>query len=91
MGFMDKLKGLLKGREKQVKDGIEKVSNTVETKVPAEHRDKVDAAAEKAKDVVDDLAGNPDPPAATTPPPAAPAEPPTTATPPAGAPPTTEP
>ena len=101
MGFMDKLKGLLKGRETQVKQGIDKVSDTVESKVPEQHRDKVEGAAEKAKDVVDDLAGNPDvpatpppatPPTAATPPPTtttSPATPPTPATPPAGEPPTT--
>jgi hypothetical protein len=57
MGLMDKVNGLLKGRETQVKDGIDTVSNKVEEKVP-QHADKVDAASQKAKDVVDDLAGN---------------------------------
>ena len=70
MGFMDKLKGLFKGRETQVKQGIDKASDVVESKVPEQHRDKVEDAAEKAKDVVDDLAGTPD----------APATPPSTAT-----------
>jgi len=89
MGFLDKIKGLLKGREQQVKSGIDTVSDKVEEKVP-QHADKVVAASEKAKDAVDSLAGNDDAPAAApaTPPAAAPATPPAAApaTPPVAAP-----
>ena len=59
MGFMDKIKGLLEGREKHVKQGIDKVSDVVERKVPTQHRDKVEGAAAKAKDMVDDLTDAP--------------------------------
>ena len=56
MGLMDKLKGLLRGRETQVKQGIDKASNAVESKVGDKHAAKVDQVAEKAKDAVDKLA-----------------------------------
>lgn len=55
MGILDKLKGLLRGRERQVKQGIDKVSNVVESKA-GKHADKVDAASQKAKEAVDKLA-----------------------------------
>jgi hypothetical protein len=78
LGLMDKVKGLLKGREKQVKSGIDTASNAVEQKVGPKHADKVDAASDKAKEAVDKLSGTTDrPPAAATPP----ATPPPTATP----------
>ena len=38
MGFLDKIKGLMKGRETQVKGGIDKVSDTVEKKVAGPRR-----------------------------------------------------
>jgi hypothetical protein len=93
MGLMDTVKGLLKGREKQVKSGIDTASNAVEQKVGPKHADKVDAASDKAKDVVDKLSGTTDrPPAAATPPPTAtpapaPVDTPPAATPPPAAPP----
>ena len=52
---MDTVKGLLKGREKQVKSGIDTVSNKVETKVGPQHAQKVDDLSDKAKDAVDKL------------------------------------
>ena len=71
MGILDKLKGLVKGREDQVKTGIDKVSDTAESKVPA-HAEKIDDLSDKAKDAVDNLAkdtpADPAPPAATPPP-----------------------
>jgi len=74
MGLLDKVKGLLKGRNEQVKSGIDTVSDKVEQKVGPEHAGKVDAASDKAKDVVDKLAG--DDVAATAPPETPPAPPP---------------
>ena len=59
------------GSRDQVKDGIDKVSDTVEKKVPA-HAEKIDAASDKAKDVVDQLGGKDD--AAAPAAPAAPAD-----------------
>jgi hypothetical protein len=87
MGIMDKLKGLLKGREREVKQGIDTVSNKVEGAVGPKHAQKVDDISDKAKDAVDKLADSepPSPSAAPAPPatPPTPAPPATPATPPA--------
>lgn len=56
MGLLDKIKGLLSGRQDQVKSGIDKGSDAVESKVGAEHAPKVENVGEKAKDEVDKLA-----------------------------------
>jgi len=56
MGFMEKFKGLVKGREKQVKQGIDKAADVVEKRVGAKNAGKVDSVAVKAKDAVDKLA-----------------------------------
>lgn len=55
MGFLDKLKGLTKGRKKEINQGIDKAADLAASKVPDEHDAKVEAAAEKAKDVVEKL------------------------------------
>ena len=55
MGFMDKLKGLFGGHKDQVDQGIDKGAEAVKEKVPDEHDDKVDAVADKAHGVDDDL------------------------------------
>ena len=55
MGFMDKIKGLFKGREKQVNSGIDTAADAAKKATPDQHDAKVDQVAEKAKDVVDDL------------------------------------
>ena len=55
MGLLDKIKELLGGRKNQVKSGIDKGSDVIEKRVGAEHADKVEGAAEQAKDVVDKL------------------------------------
>ena len=55
MGLFDKVKGLAKGREKQINQGIDKVADIVESKTPDQHDAKVEQAAEKAKDFVDKL------------------------------------
>ena len=55
MGLMDKLKGMLRGRETQVKQGIDKASNAVEGKA-GKHAGKVEQVAEQAKGAVDKLA-----------------------------------
>ena len=57
MGILDKIKSVVSGRRDQLKSGIDKASGTVESKVGAKHAPKVDKAAEKAKIVVDKLAG----------------------------------
>jgi len=59
MGFLDDAKkkatGLLKGRGKQVEGAIDKAADVVDDKTGGKHTDKIDSAAEKAKDVVDKL------------------------------------
>ena len=55
MSLLDKIKGLLGGRKDQIKSGIDKGSDVIEKRVGAQHADKVENAAEKAKDVVDKL------------------------------------
>lgn len=55
MGLFDKLKGAAKGHEDQIKQGIDKVADVVESKAPDSVDGKVEAAAEKAKDIVDKL------------------------------------
>ena len=55
MGLLDKIKSLLSGRKDQVKSGIDKGSDVVESKVGAEHAAKVENVAETAKDAVDKL------------------------------------
>jgi len=56
MAFMDKLKGMVRGREKQVKQGIDKAADVVEKRVGAKNANKVDSVADRAKDAVDKLA-----------------------------------
>ena len=55
MGLLDKVKGLTKGREAQIKQGIDKVADLAEKKAPAKHDGKIEQAAEKAKGLVDKL------------------------------------
>jgi hypothetical protein len=55
MGLMDTLKNALKGKTKQVESGIDKVADVVDDKTGGQHTDKIDDAAEKAKDFVEKL------------------------------------
>jgi hypothetical protein len=55
MGLMDTLKNALKGKSKQVESGIDKVADVVDDKTGGQHTEKIDDAAEKAKDVVENL------------------------------------
>ncbi len=55
MGLLDKLKGLVKGRKKEIKQGIDKVADVVESKTPDQHDGKVESASSKVKDIVDKL------------------------------------
>jgi hypothetical protein len=53
--MLDKLKGLFKGKSKQVNKGIDQASKAVQDKVPDAHDDKVAKVADEAKKVVDKL------------------------------------
>lgn len=55
MGLLDKLKGLAKGRKKEIKQGIDKVSDVVQSKTPDQHDAKVESASQKATNIVDKL------------------------------------
>ena len=55
MSFMDKIKSWIGGNKDNAKRGIDSATKTVQSKVGAEHADKVDSAADKAKDAVDKL------------------------------------
>ncbi len=55
MGLLDKLKGLVKGRKKEIKQGVDKVADVVESKTPDQHDGKVESASSKVKDIVDKL------------------------------------
>ncbi len=57
MGLVDKAKDLVAGNKDQVKDGIDKAADVVDDKTGNQHTDKIDMAADKAKDAVDKLDG----------------------------------
>ena len=53
MGLLDKIKGLLGGNKKAVSGAVDKVADVIESKTPDSVDDKVEAAAEKVKDIID--------------------------------------
>ena len=55
MGFLDKIKGLLKGNKAAVTQGVDKASGLIAGKVGAEHADKITAGADKVKDVINKI------------------------------------
>ena len=55
MGLMDTLRNALTGKSKLVVSGIDKVADVVDDKTGGKHTDKIDDAAEKAKDFVEKL------------------------------------
>ena len=59
MGLIDTLKNALKGKSKQVESGIDKVADVVDDKTGGKHTDKIDDAAEKARDFVEKLDDKP--------------------------------
>lgn len=58
MGLLDKIKGLLGGNKKAAKGAVDKVADVIESKTPDSVDDKVEAAAEKVKDVIDSIDGD---------------------------------
>jgi MT0933-like antitoxin protein len=58
MGILDKIKGLVGGNADKVEDGIDKAADIAKDKVGEDNADKVDMAADKAKEVVDGLDGD---------------------------------
>lgn len=55
MGIMDKLKDLVKGKGEQIDSTIDKAADLADDKTGGKHTDKIEQAADKAKDVVDKL------------------------------------
>lgn len=55
MGVMDTLKGLIGGHKDQTKKGIDEAAKVAEKKEGGAHSAQIDAAADKAKDEVDNL------------------------------------
>jgi len=56
VGFMDTIKSKFGGNKEQIKGGIDKAADAVGDRAGA-HADKVDKAADMAKDAVDKLPG----------------------------------
>ncbi|MCB1040447.1 MAG: antitoxin [Acidimicrobiales bacterium] len=55
MGFLDKAKDAIQGKEKQIDDAIDKAADVIDDKTGGKHSDKIDQAADKAKDLVEKL------------------------------------
>ncbi len=54
MGLLDKIKGMFGGKNKNTaKNAVDKVADVVESKTPDSVDAKVEAGAEKVKDVID--------------------------------------
>ena len=55
MGLLDKIKGALQGKAKQVNDGIDKAADVADDKTGGKYTEQIDGAADKAKDLLDKL------------------------------------
>lgn len=53
--FVDKAKDLASDNKDAVKDGIDKAADLADEKTGGEHSEHIETAAEKGKDIVDDL------------------------------------
>ena len=51
----DEVKDFIEEHDDQVKDGIDKAAELIEGKAGADHADKIEGAANKAKEFVDNL------------------------------------
>lgn len=54
MGLFDKVKGLAKGNADKVDGAIDKAADVADDKTGGKYTDKIDTAAEKAKDALGD-------------------------------------
>lgn len=58
MGILDKVKGLLGGKNKRTAQrAVDKAADVIQSKAPDSVDEKVEAVAEKAKDMIDKVAG----------------------------------
>lgn len=55
MSILDKAKGLVGKNRDKAKDGVDKGAAIADKKTGGAHTDKIDAAADKAKDAIDGL------------------------------------
>ena len=55
MGFLDKAKDAIQGKEEQLDKAIDKAVDVVEAKTGHKHDGQIDQAADKAKDLVEKL------------------------------------
>jgi hypothetical protein len=55
MSILDKAKGLIGTNRDKAKDGVDKGAGIVDKKTGGAHTDKIDTAADKAKDEIDKL------------------------------------
>jgi hypothetical protein len=55
MGFLDKAKGLIVKNAHKVEGAIDKAADVADDKTDGKYSDKIDAGADKAKDIVDGL------------------------------------
>jgi len=55
MAFLDKIKGMFKGKSKQVNEGVDKGAAFVESKTPDQYDGKVAQGADVVKDQVTKL------------------------------------
>ena len=58
MGLLDKIKGLLGGNKKAAAGAVDKVADVIQSKTPDSVDDKVEAAADKVKDVIESIDGD---------------------------------
>ncbi len=56
MGLFDKIKGLTKGRKKEINKGVDTAAKMAKDKAPDKFDDKIDMGAGQAKKAVDKLA-----------------------------------
>jgi hypothetical protein len=55
MSILDKVKDLLKGKSAQMDSAIDKAADVADDKTGGKYTEKIEDAADKAKDVVDKL------------------------------------
>jgi hypothetical protein len=55
MSILDKVKDLLKGKGEQIDSAIDKAADLADDKTGGKHTDKIESAADKAKEIVDKL------------------------------------
>jgi len=58
MSIIDKIKGLVSKNAEKAPEAIDKVADVVDDKTGHKHTDKIDQAADKAKDLVEKLDGD---------------------------------